>query len=311
VPLYSETPSSVEYISLQAAMESRTMRVQEVSDSGSVGDLLVINTGGIAVLALDGEELAGAKQNRILNTTVLLAPESRSVIRVSCTEQGSWHYAASREFKSSDSFAPPRIREHAKRAVSQSLASELGFRADQGAVWDYVDCLAAEARVHSTTKAMSDVVKARLPNLDRIASRFTAQPGQCGLLAFADGEVLGFDAISRSDVYSCLHTRLLRSYLLDIQSEGDSLRAADYESLAIGFIQSCAASEEHSFKSPGLGDDFRYTGGRVVGSALLAAGEVVHSAFFRTSGRGRPGGATTMRGLQTRRAFRGDPFTIE
>jgi hypothetical protein len=287
------------------------MRVREVSDSGIVGDLLVMNTGSIAVLALDGEELAGAKQNRILNTTVLLAPDSRTVIPVSCTEQGRWHYAVSREFKSSDSFAPPRIREHAKRAVNESLASELGFRADQGAVWDHVACLAAEARVHSTTRAMSDVVKARLPNLDRIAARFAAQPGQCGLLAFADGEVLGFDAVSRSYVYSSLHTRLLRSYLLDTESEGNSLPAADYESMAIGFLQSCAASEQRSFKSPALGDDFRYTGGRVVGSALLAAGEVVHSAFFHASAKGQPGGAPSMRGFQTRRAFRSDTYTIE
>ena len=50
--------------------------VTEVSESGSVPTLLLDNTADEALFLLDGEELIGAKQNRILNTTILIAAGS-------------------------------------------------------------------------------------------------------------------------------------------------------------------------------------------------------------------------------------------
>jgi hypothetical protein len=40
----------------------------------------------------DGEQLVGAKQNRILNMTVLVAAETEVTIPVSCVERGRWGY---------------------------------------------------------------------------------------------------------------------------------------------------------------------------------------------------------------------------
>jgi hypothetical protein len=51
-------------------------RVTEVSEAGSVPFLQVANGADRPLLLLDGEELLGAKQNRILNTTVLVAVDA-------------------------------------------------------------------------------------------------------------------------------------------------------------------------------------------------------------------------------------------
>jgi hypothetical protein len=75
--------SSVEPLCLEEALAAGTLRVSEVSAEGHVPELRVRNTGDAPVLILDGEELVGAKQNRIVNVTILVAPLSDVVIPVS------------------------------------------------------------------------------------------------------------------------------------------------------------------------------------------------------------------------------------
>lgn len=72
-------------------------RVTEVSEAGSVPFLQVANGADRPLLLVDGEELIGAKQNRILNTTVLVAAHAEVTIPVSCVERGRWGYRG-REF---------------------------------------------------------------------------------------------------------------------------------------------------------------------------------------------------------------------
>ena len=59
--------------------------------AGSVPELVALNPLETSVLLYDGEELLGAKQNRILNVTVLVAAASETRIPVSCVEEGRWH----------------------------------------------------------------------------------------------------------------------------------------------------------------------------------------------------------------------------
>jgi hypothetical protein len=49
------------------------VRITEVDEEGSVPELRVANRGDLPLLLLDGGHLVGAKQNRILNMTVLVA----------------------------------------------------------------------------------------------------------------------------------------------------------------------------------------------------------------------------------------------
>ena len=71
-PLFTATASPVEYVLSDEALSGGMVEVKEVSEGGSVPDLLVENKGTSRVLFLEGEELVGAKQNRVLNTTVLI-----------------------------------------------------------------------------------------------------------------------------------------------------------------------------------------------------------------------------------------------
>ena len=49
------------------------------------------------VLILAGEEIVGAQQNRVSNTTVFIEAQTEIIIPVSCTEKGRWS-SVSEEF---------------------------------------------------------------------------------------------------------------------------------------------------------------------------------------------------------------------
>ena len=92
-------PASLEYSVLDEALAAGVAEITEVSEHGSVPELKFVNRGPKPVLLVDGEELLGAKQNRIVNLTILVAANSALTIPVSCVEAGRWR-SSSRAFTS-------------------------------------------------------------------------------------------------------------------------------------------------------------------------------------------------------------------
>lgn len=80
LPLLSSTNDSPEYLTLKEALDAELITITEVDASGSVPELIAINPSEHYVLLLDGEELMGAKQNRVLNTSILLRRRSETII---------------------------------------------------------------------------------------------------------------------------------------------------------------------------------------------------------------------------------------
>ncbi len=78
-PLITEENIEPRYRLLDDALAQGCARVTEVSESGSVPELKFVNECDRPVLLLDGEELVGAKQNRILNLSVL-APANQTIV---------------------------------------------------------------------------------------------------------------------------------------------------------------------------------------------------------------------------------------
>ena len=74
-------PSGPRVTTLVEALRAGLAEVTEVDEQGRVSELLVKNNGGLPLLILDGEELVGAKQNRILNTSILVQAGKVSALR--------------------------------------------------------------------------------------------------------------------------------------------------------------------------------------------------------------------------------------
>ncbi len=73
---------------LKETLIQNLLKITELNDSGAVPQLKVMKNAELPVLILDVEELMGAKQNRIVNTSILLSEKFETIIPVSGVEQG-------------------------------------------------------------------------------------------------------------------------------------------------------------------------------------------------------------------------------
>ena len=154
-PLFSPAKGVVEYLLSDEAIKNRSVVVEEVTEAGSVPNLRVTNQNDSKVLFLEGEELRGARQNRVLNTSVLVAGHCKVTIPVSCVEQGRWRYR-SHQFASGETHSSSKLRHHLKRSVSESLKAGHGHMSDQVAVWNEVTRQMTSLGSSSPTRAMAD-----------------------------------------------------------------------------------------------------------------------------------------------------------
>jgi len=336
VPLIAPADGAFQYRTLGEALAASDIAITEVSTAGSVPDLLVVNRANKAVLLVDGEELAGAKQNRVLNSSILLKERSETTIPVSCTEQGRWAYA-SQAFSESGNVMAYKSRSRKTRSVQRSLEASEGHKSDQGEVWHSIAELQVNACAPSPTSAMSDVYKAREADLRKCDEIFRPVANQVGLLAFIGGAPVGADMVSLIGAYARLHPKLVRSYtlegLLDSRPATPGSQPEDWTARARQFLDEIAATEERRFPSVGHGADFRYRSrsgpstpdplsgaapvkpdqpaaaadpaharlsgsATICGAALVHENEVIHAAFFRLDD---PEQSDMMAPLSTRR----------
>jgi len=299
-PLFSDINHSPKYLILKDALAQQILSVNELDEGGSVPELKVINKGEKLVLLLDGEELMGAKQNRVLNTSILIGEESETVIPVSCTEEGRWSYV-SKEFSDSGTVITPSVRMKKAKSVAHSLEGTSEFRADQGEVWNSIKSISREANVESETGAMRDVYEQKGGDLEDYLKKFSFVEEQKGLLTFIGGDVIGFDFVSQDSAFKELHGKLVKSYAMEAFLGKNKKKVKPDKKKAKSFIEETFQCKEKKYESVGKGWDFRYEGKNIVGSALQYRSKVIHTAFFRADEDDRE---DKMSGFRSRRRYR-------
>jgi hypothetical protein len=196
----------------------------------------------------------------------------------------------------------PRIRKAKAHSVHYAYAATGMASSNQGEVWDEVASLAQDAQTTSGTAAMRDIFTQRESDIDEYLNKFHTEPGQKGLLVFVESEVVGFDFVSRSDAFAKLADKLIKSYAIDSIVSAGKQGVEVPKGAAEAFLQE-AEIEPNIFPSIGQGDDLRFTGKSIVGSALVVDHRVIHAAFFRTGSPAKVGPMSTAR---QRRRFRTD-----
>jgi hypothetical protein len=269
-----------DYLTLDEALAAGVASVSEVSHSGSVPELLFRNRGDKAVFLLDGEELVGAKQNRILNISILAPAHKDTVIPVSCVEAGRWSH------RRPDFTTAPRTQFAASRArrsadVSEDIVTSGGRRSDQGRVWQDISVKMASLGSRSPTQAVEDAFVDHEDRLKQFVGRMKAIVGQVGAVFAIGGRVVGAELFDCQETCAVLLPKVIRSYALDAIDPRYGARRPFDGGAPRRFLKSIAAAATREAPAVGEGSDVRFdTASGIAGGALLARDRIVHLVAF-------------------------------
>ncbi len=291
VPLLRREPAALAYLSFAAALKRALVEVTELGDGGSVPEVEVVNRGDLPVLFLDGEALVGAKQNRVLNLSVLVPARATTVIPVSCVEAGRWS-PRSRAFTDGESLHFAHARASKVASVSASMAAGHGRRSNQGEVWNAVEMYCLDFAAEAPSRAMQDVFEKVRHPVDELLAALHGVPDQAGAAFLMRGKLVGLDLLSAPGVFDELYDKIARSYAVEaLLDRNASARAStrarpsaptggDPATIVRKALERLAAEPWRDHPAIGIGTDLRLSSPGWDAAALAHEADVIHLAAF-------------------------------
>jgi len=275
----------MDYLLLEDGIAQGKVRVTELHAGGSVPELRLENNADLPVLLVDGEELVGAKQNRVLNLTILAPAKQTTVIPVSCVEAGRWRME-SPDLKLADHVMYSLGRGEQMAQVTASMRSSGTRKSDQGAIWGNIAAKAVRLRTSSPTGAMSAIYERHASSVEEFARAFTWQEGQCGVAFAIGGRILGLEIFDQPEVMRRFFQKLVRSYALDaLDAAVATNEPASVEALC-ALVTQIGAAQSFMEQALGIGKDVRFNGPGISGAALWAQERYVHICTFVKNNKG-------------------------
>ena len=275
-PLYLDAPSAPNYRLSEEALADGSAVVEEVTEGGSVPNLAVDNRGETLVLFVEGQELRGAKQNRVLNSSVLIAAKTKTVLPVSCVEQGRWRYV-SKNFTSSEYHSSSKLRAVLKKSVNDSTMSGGGHSSDQRAVWSEVSRQMRSVGSTSDTMAMADTMSHHKPHVDRHVAEVAYAEGAAGLAVAVGGKLVSVDLFDAPATCRKVWPRVISGMALDaLEEQGTATVSLDEVTAALASLQT---EPWKPVTAAGAGEEQRSESARWHGSVLALDGHLVHGSL--------------------------------
>ncbi len=288
------------YLPLEEALRLHLITIAE-QPSASVPELHATSTAEAPVVLVGGEQVIGGLQNRVLNTTILVAAHADLRIPVTCVEHGRWHEASEpyayptgetsggeqrqwRAFGSEDAAYASLRKMHAK-SVTASLSAGGGYRSDQSAVWGEVSDRMSRTRSFSPSGAMHALYKTpeRASKLKETVDALPRPEGALGFIAVLGHEVLGAELFTDEALAAAYWEKLARSYAveaLDAAAQDTESSTETVSEKEARLLEEALAAKIEIHPSPGLGEDARLVGAHVSGAGLVHDGAVVHFSLF-------------------------------
>lgn len=268
VPVLKDSSPKLDILDLKTGFEMGLVDVSECEDS-VVGTIMVKNDATTPLILVDGEEIAGAKQNRIVGQTMLIPSKVNMPIPVNCSEKGRWDYKS--DFKPSNYMANSETR------LNKTLANMGHSKVDaQNAVWDSIDNLQERRNSFSNTGALRDNYESNEKTNTEYLEHFQIQDNQVGIIALL-GSKVGVDIFGSSALYKKYNDMILKSYIIDDIGKKTFIKNDfDFEDVLDNINEKYYTKRN----TVGLGQSYYIKSPNGFGSSLVYENDLIHANFF-------------------------------
>jgi hypothetical protein len=276
-PLQGDTHAEQDISLLEGALQAGTLHIEELHEAGSVPELRVVNEGSQRVLILEGDKLIGAKQNRVVNSSVLVAAGSDLTLPVSCIERGRWSYR-SRAFSPGTGSPHLALRRLETRSVHDFLRRGRVHRSDQHGVWREVHRKARLLAAASPTHALQYSRSSPSERLDPFEKRARDLPeGTSGVVVAIGERLVLLELLAGPRTFARVFRKLLSGYAFESVGLDRPYGTPDPQAVR-SFIEAAAKAAHEELQAVGSGRVVRFEDDRISGYALIGERGVLHAA---------------------------------
>jgi hypothetical protein len=225
VPLFLDDDGPEVDLLEESAARGETI-VREVSDEGTVERIVVKHSGERLLLLVDGEQITGARQNRIFNASYLVAPGEEVELPVSCVEQGRWSYTSA-AFAAAGTTMTATARSRKVRRISSQLISDGSYDANQSAVWADVSAYLTQVDVTSASSSLDEGMQTQLVATDAGVEQLSPSRGQIGIALVRGDALVSIDLFASSSTYQRAYSTVVRGLLADAPQKKEPRQECD------------------------------------------------------------------------------------
>jgi hypothetical protein len=264
-------------------MQKGGLTISEASGEGVVGKLIAVNETNSYLLLTDADVLIGAKQNRILDKSMLLSPMSKTVLDVSCIERLRWRYAE-KNFSNPDTVADPDLRKEKAASIAFKKTNPEEFRMDtQGIVWTHVNNKMREKGFEDKTESYTELITFCMAKGKEKFPHCEPEKSCNGLAVVLERKVAWIDIFGTEEVYKHYFPKLRDSAFRMVNSGKEIIPVETNEAFfkVLDTLDNYEMAKRHPETAyNGAGSFNILESCDFVGFDLRVEGELIHNALF-------------------------------
>ena len=264
------------YLSFSEAIAKNQVQISEVNKEGLLTKLSVSNKSSDNIIILNGELIIGTqiRQDRIVDSTVLIPGYATVLINTFCGEQYRWSPRLSNKISTSESLYFSSGRANNAADINTKLSK-------QCRIWSEISEKISDFNVKSFTNSVDQIYKKKKVNVEEIVNFFKIPTEAVGVALGINHQLVNIDIFSNNCMLQIYLPKIIRSIALDSfkkTSKKSYLKKKDVHRFLRQIHQ--ANKQKRKVVEGSLGEELQFNSESVAGSILYHKEQTVHFSAF-------------------------------
>ena len=264
------------YLSLSEAIDKNQVQISEVNKKGLLTKLSVSNKSSDNIIILNGELIIGTqiRQDRIVDSTVLIPGYATVLINTFCGEQYRWSPRLSNKISTSESLYFSSGRANNAADINTKLSK-------QCRIWSEISEKISDFNVKSFTNSVDQIYKKKKVNVEEIVNFFKIPSEAVGVALGINHQLVNIDIFSNNYMLQTYLPKIIRSIALDSFKKISKKSYLKKKNVHRFLRQIHQANKQKRKVIEGtLGEELQFNSESVAGSILYHKEQTVHFSAF-------------------------------